>query len=259
MSSANDVPAAVDTSPVDDALARFVAEAMQDYVRRNPSDPYASAALTIDQRRLARSLQWLSRLALDGRRILELGGPGIASHVIQSRFPGGEYVNTDFDLRDTFPYADASFDVVIGMEVIEHICDIRYAHATTLSGVKQCLAECRRVLRPRGRMFLTTPNAASIWVIQRALLQQPPWLYEWHFREFTIAELRSLLEEAGFQIVEARAENVWHLWNFGPILRFMKQQGHSLKDRGDDIFVICAPAESRVDTASAPLRPPSDP
>ncbi|MGH7662454.1 MAG: class I SAM-dependent methyltransferase [Vulcanimicrobiaceae bacterium] len=47
--------------------------------------------------------------------------------------------------------ADASFDLVSAMEVIEHLTD--YA---------AFLRECRRVLRPGGRLYLTTPNRVSV-------------------------------------------------------------------------------------------------
>jgi ubiquinone/menaquinone biosynthesis C-methylase UbiE len=47
--------------------------------------------------------------------------------------------------------ADASFDLISAMEVIEHLTD--YA---------AFLRECRRVLRPGGRLFLTTPNRQSV-------------------------------------------------------------------------------------------------
>lgn len=47
--------------------------------------------------------------------------------------------------------ADASFDLISAMEVIEHLIDSA-----------AFLRECRRVLRPGGRLYLTTPNRQSV-------------------------------------------------------------------------------------------------
>lgn len=49
------------------------------------------------------------------------------------------------------PYADASFDLVVSMDVIEHVPD-----------PEPWLREACRVLRPSGILFLTTPNYSSI-------------------------------------------------------------------------------------------------
>ena len=70
------------------------------------------------------------------------------------------------------PFADESFDCVITFQVIEHIrCDADFA------------AEIHRVLRPGGKLILTTPNAPM------SLTRNP-----WHVREYTAGELRRLLE-----------------------------------------------------------------
>ena len=225
-----------DSRPSD--MDEFVQKAMEEYVRSNPGDQQGRESISFDKLRFVRSLDWLSMTGLRNKQVLELGGYGIASHIIGRFFPHNEYVVTDFDLRSQFPYPNNRFDVLVSMEVIEHICDIDYQHATTLSGARHCLEESLRVLKPGGKMFLTTPNAASSWVIQRALLHQPPMLYEYHFREFTIGEIRSLVEEAGFQLIEAKTEKVWHFWDFDPITDFMRLNGYSLDDRGDDTFLL---------------------
>jgi glycosyltransferase involved in cell wall biosynthesis/SAM-dependent methyltransferase len=217
---------------------RLVAHLMDEYCERNPSDEYARRSLAFDRLRLTRSIEWLSRLDLQHKRVLELGGYSLASHVIQSLFPDNGYVTEEFELRKQFPFPDASFDVLISMEVLEHICDLYCLYESTLSAVRSCLSESLRVLRPGGKMFLTTPNGSSIWVIQRALLHQPPWLSEYHFREFTVPELRALVEGAGFRIVAVRAEQVWHHWDFDHIKKFMRAHNYSLDDRGDDVFLL---------------------
>jgi SAM-dependent methyltransferase len=76
------------------------------------------------------------------------------------------------------PLDDASFDLVVSFETIEHVPD-----AAAL------VAEMRRVLKPGGRLVLSTPNRAF----------GPPALHTgnpFHVREFTAAELRELLRIA---------------------------------------------------------------
>ena len=225
-----------DSQPSD--LDEFVQKAMEEYLSKNPGDQHAQNSISFDKVRFVKSLNWLSTIDLHNKRVLELGGYGIASHIIRRFFPHNEYEATEFDLRSEFPYPSDRFDLLITMEVIEHICDIDYQHATTLSGAKHSLEESLRVLRPGGKMFLTTPNASSVWVIQRAFLHEPPWLYPYHFREFTLEELRSLVEEAGFRILDLKTEQVWHFWDFDPITDFMRRNGYSLDNRGDDTFLL---------------------
>lgn len=192
-----------------------------------------------DAIRFARSLEWLSNCGFSGKRVLELGPVEAASFVIRNFFKDNDYSNTYSDLRTAFPFGDARFDFVLNMEIIEHMSDIEYGHRTYYTGLRHCLAECHRVLRPGGIMFLSTPNAASAWVIQRALLHQPPWLYENHFREYTPEELLHFVKTAGFDVLTMATEFVWHPEEeVGHILDFIKGNSYPEGHRGDVIFLV---------------------
>jgi len=221
-----------------ESIERLVRTEMASYLNENAIPAERQAALMFDVVRFARSILWLSELDLHSKRILELGGPSLSTRVVGRFFPDNTWVNTHFDLRTRFPYKDASFDVILNMEVIEHIFDLEPLHAVTLSGVKHVLSECHRVLAEGGSMFLTTPNATSFWIIQRAMLAESPMLYDRHFHEFTVSEVKSLLEEAGFAIDRATTEKVWHFWDFRTIENFLLENGYPAENRGDDVFVL---------------------
>jgi SAM-dependent methyltransferase len=73
------------------------------------------------------------------------------------------------------PLPDASIDLVASFETIEHVPDAR-----------AMVRELRRVLRPGGRLVLSTPNRAF----------GPPSNNPFHIQEFTAPELHELLSEA---------------------------------------------------------------
>ncbi len=68
--------------------------------------------------------------------------------------------------KERCPAVDEEFDVVVAADVIEHIID------TDLF-----VNELRRILRPEGRIVITTPNLA-FWLSRiRFLLGKQPWSY----------------------------------------------------------------------------------
>lgn len=88
---------------------------------------------------------------------------------------GYDVPDTEYFEGERWPIEDASVDLVLATETLEHIPDPAVF-----------LAEARRVLRPGGRLLLTVPFAAR-------------WHYIPHdYWRFTPASLRDLLEAAGF-------------------------------------------------------------
>ncbi len=81
------------------------------------------------------------------------------------------------------PVGTGSVDVVANLQVIEHLWD--------QAGF---LRECARVLRPGGRLLITTPNRITF-----SPGRDTP-LNPFHTRELAAAELRDLLTEAGFSV-----------------------------------------------------------
>jgi SAM-dependent methyltransferase len=106
--------------------------------------------------------------------------------------------------RHRWPFDDGVFDVVICMEVLEHLS---YSPA-------HLLHETNRVLRDGGGLVLTTPNGLAAPLLARVLrgqsIGEPYSGYgptDRHNREYTRAELAALLRGANFE-GEARAHNI---------------------------------------------------
>jgi SAM-dependent methyltransferase len=94
------------------------------------------------------------------------------------------------------PYADGRFDLVVSMDVIEHLDE-----AALLPWVR----DLYRVLAPGGLLFLTTPNYASkgLVVIEQTALELVARRNGFsrkalHPSKFTPARLERLLADAGF-------------------------------------------------------------
>lgn len=70
-------------------------------------------------------------------------------------------------------YGDNYFDVVVTFQVIEHIKNDSFF-----------VSEIYRILKPGGKLILTTPNIAM------SLTRNP-----WHIREYTLKQMQGLLEK----------------------------------------------------------------
>jgi 2-polyprenyl-3-methyl-5-hydroxy-6-metoxy-1,4-benzoquinol methylase len=96
------------------------------------------------------------------------------------------------DLNWGVPFADASFDIILASEVIEH-----------LSRAEVFLADARRVLRPGGVLLLTTPN---LWDVRRPLARLTGKTWSGyrdptHINLLTPARLSNLIKKAGYSRV----------------------------------------------------------
>lgn len=106
-----------------------------------------------------------------------------------------------FDIeRERFPHADNSFDLVLCLEVLEHLAIDPMA----------MMAEVNRVLKPGGLFILSTPNAVRCSNVVNILLGEHPlgWTQyngidtNRHNREYTPSEVIQLFQAAGIPTVE---------------------------------------------------------
>lgn len=210
--------------------------------------PTAAGQDRFDARRIAVAIEYIRRFDLSRGTVMEAGSlDNPAARLIWERFPDARPRPALNDFRkEPLQFEDGSVDSVVCLEVLEHLSDIEYRHATTLSGLFYFLEEVYRVLGVGGRALFTTPNAASLLTIGRALEHEPPMQYPWHFREYSVGELRRILEHVGFRVVSLRTEFVWRTWDLGRLARSVSRLGHSLENRGDDIFAVVEKPAERV-------------
>lgn len=89
------------------------------------------------------------------------------------------------------PLPDNAFDLVLCAETIEHVRDVQLL-----------LSEARRVLRPGGRLAVTTPahsRLTALDMLARGFERRFPPLSP-HLRFLTRRSLAALLDELGFQV-----------------------------------------------------------
>jgi SAM-dependent methyltransferase len=79
------------------------------------------------------------------------------------------------------PFAPSSFDIVMALDLIEHVEDDVSA-----------LLEIARLLRPGGRLLIFTPAYQFLWSHQDEVSH--------HFRRYTATLLRDRLVQAGFRV-----------------------------------------------------------
>lgn len=184
--------------------------------------------------------KYLSDWSMEGADVLDVGcgdaGVLIACAEAGARAagiePDGESVargevraeehGVDVDLRqgiaEELPYPDASFDLVILDNVLEHVGD-----------QERTLAEIRRVLRPDGLLYMVTPKPLSLYSLWNdphydlaGLVLLPRRLQIWYFEKVrgggegtydvgtipTRWRLRRLLRRAGFE-TEVGPRELW--------------------------------------------------
>jgi len=80
-----------------------------------------------------------------------------------------------FDINQTFPLKDKSYDIILCIELIEH-----------LENPWHLVRECIRVLKPNGNLFITTPDIESI-------AQRQTYLKDGNFKFFSSDDMNDLM------------------------------------------------------------------
>ncbi len=133
-------------------------------------------------------------LEADERTLADVSPVALAR--ARERLPAARAVELEPDAP--LPLPDGAFDLVLCAETIEHVRDVQLL-----------LSEARRVLRPGGRLALTTPahgRLAGLRVLAGGFERQFDPLSP-HIRFLSRRSLRALLDAMGFDVGELRRES----------------------------------------------------
>lgn len=194
----------------------------------------------VHAKRFELSLEWLAP-HLAGADVVELGGSSPFTDVVRPKCR--TLLTIPNDLRYDLARPDAKWDLCLCMEVIEHVADQDGLNTEWRgSGVDVMLAEAKRMLKPGGFLFVSTPNAASITAIHHALRLAPPMLYRPHVREYAPYELDEIIRKAGFNITRRETFDLWRNaidpGQHKMISQFIYNMGYPVELRGEDIFLL---------------------
>lgn len=152
----------------------------------------------------------------------------------------------DFDIllkpanieRDRMPYGENCFDLVLGMEIFEHLALDPFFF----------LSEVNRVLRPEGHILLSTPNIGSHRGVWKTLNGYSPYsfgifvptggVYGRHNREYTPHEVEALARSAGFETEILKTVDVYDSKIDPAIAELLVARGDNLALRGETIFYL---------------------
>ncbi|BBY35951.1 putative S-adenosylmethionine-dependent methyltransferase [Mycobacterium mantenii] len=139
------------------------------------------------------------------RRVIAVDYDEAAVAHVRSRYPRVDVMQANLA---RLPLPNASVDIVVNFQVIEHLWD-----------QTQFVVECARVLRPSGLLMMSTPNRITF-----SPGRDTP-INPFHTRELNAAELTQLLVDGGF--ADVSISGLFH----GPRLRAMDaRHGGSIID-----------------------------
>lgn len=154
------------------------------------------------------------------RKVIALDYDQDATAHVRESYPGVSVVRGNLGF---LPMRSSSVDVIVNFQVIEHLWD-----------QLGFLRECMRVLRPGGKLLVSTPNRITF-----SPGRDTP-LNPYHTRELAPSEMDELLRAAGFSVTAMLG--VHH----GPALRELDaHHGGSIIDAQLDVVMNFLPGQAK--------------
>jgi 2-polyprenyl-6-hydroxyphenyl methylase/3-demethylubiquinone-9 3-methyltransferase len=142
----------------------------------------------------------------------------------------GLAIDYHWGVAETMPYEDCSFDVVVCVDVLEHV-----------ENVRQVVSETFRILKPGGVFFFDTINRnfksrlVMIWLMENLLGEIQPGVHDWE-KFIKPDELDSLLQGQGFSGIEIKGFDIFSpifQLNFFSYLKYKKTGKPQIKINND--------------------------
>lgn len=152
-------------------------------------------------------------------------------------------IDYQFGLAENLPYPDSYFDVVLCVDVLEHITD-----------PKQAITEIYRVLKPGGVFCFDTINRTfkswliMIWLLEDVLKEIPQGIHDWQ-QFIKPKELTTLMQKAGFTNVDIQGFNLFgeHLGaNLAAYWRYKQTGDFSVSFSKNTSVMYIGKAEKKV-------------
>jgi len=139
---------------------------------------------------------------------------------------GGEIIGVDIRDSDTtnvihdfndlpYPFDTETITNIVAGEVIEHV-----------ENPFLFLKECYGLLKPGGRMVITTPSAEGL---QLLMGRESPY----HYYIWTVKDLRLLCEHSGFKVIIAKKINIYYNRNL-----FLRTLGYMIPKIRPTLFFV---------------------
>ena len=144
---------------------------------------------------------------------------------------------------ESLPYANDSFDVMLCVDVLEHVANLQ-----------QTLREIHRVLKPGGMFCFDTINRTfksrliMIWLLEDLLQEIPCGIHDWQ-KFIPPEELTCIMQEIGFQEIQIKGFNIFGETvrdNITAYLHYRKTGGFKIRINEDISVMYIGKAEKSL-------------
>lgn len=116
-------------------------------------------------------------------------------------------------LKDALPFDAGTVDCIMATHILEH-----------LPNPYHLLAEAKRVLKRKGKVFIEAPGVRSLFVPSfHSSRSRQRFTFNFfddptHLRPFSVGGLQRLIEDTGFKVVECGISRNWLFFSLSPLL-----------------------------------------